>query len=90
MAINATSGLIYPTTMRAKGVGWSNSAGRLGAIAGPLVGGWLLAQGLSTQQFFQFALVPLMVGAVASFGLMKMLARRTRRSAAPVVAGVEP
>jgi AAHS family 4-hydroxybenzoate transporter-like MFS transporter len=80
MAINATSGLIYPTYIRAKGVGWSNAIGRLGAIAGPLLGGWLLAHGLSNHQFFLAAIGPLLVGAVASFVLMKMLGRASRSS----------
>jgi AAHS family 4-hydroxybenzoate transporter-like MFS transporter len=81
MAINATSGLIYPTSIRAKGVGWSNSVGRLGAILGPLLGGWLLAQGLSTQQFFQAAVAPLLVGAGASYVLLRTLRTRRARNA---------
>jgi MFS family permease len=55
--------------------------GRLGAILGPLLGGWLLAQGLSTQQFFQAAVAPLLVGAGASYVLLRTLRTRRARNA---------
>jgi MFS transporter, AAHS family, 4-hydroxybenzoate transporter len=43
--IKALSGLIYPARMRATGSGWALGVARLGAIAGPLVGGLMLARG---------------------------------------------
>src|SRR5260370_24459501 len=33
----------YPSTIRSTGVGWATAAGRLGAIAGPALGGYLLS-----------------------------------------------
>jgi AAHS family 4-hydroxybenzoate transporter-like MFS transporter len=82
MAINATSGLIYSTRLRAKGVGWSNSIGRLGAISGPMIGGGMLALGLSNQTFFLAAVVPLLIGAVGSTVLFVALRRRSEAAQA--------
>jgi AAHS family 4-hydroxybenzoate transporter-like MFS transporter len=39
---NAASGLLYPTAVRARGVGWALGIGRFGSILGPLVGGTLI------------------------------------------------
>ena len=45
----------YDASLRATGVGWSLGAGRLGAVAGPALGGMLIAAGLSTQALFLVA-----------------------------------
>ena len=45
----------YDASLRATGVGWSLGAGRLGAVAGPALGGVLIAAGLSTQALFLVA-----------------------------------
>ena len=41
--LNALSATLYPTGMRATGVGWAFAAGRIGSMAGPAVGGFMLA-----------------------------------------------
>ena len=40
--INATSAMIYPTSIRSNGSGWAFGIGRFGAIAGPVIAGVLL------------------------------------------------
>jgi AAHS family 4-hydroxybenzoate transporter-like MFS transporter len=40
---NALAAMFYPTAMRATGVGWSLGIGRIGAIIGPLLAGFLLS-----------------------------------------------
>ena len=37
-ALNAGAGLIYPTALRANGVGYALGVGRVGSISGPLIG----------------------------------------------------
>jgi len=55
---------LYPTAVRATGVGLTVSIGRVGGIIGPLIGGVLIGMGFSmTFSFIVFA-VPLLVGAV--------------------------
>jgi AAHS family 4-hydroxybenzoate transporter-like MFS transporter len=59
----AAAGLLYPTQFRSKGVGWALAIGRIGAIAGPLLGGQMIKAGLPMQQLFLAASVPMVVGA---------------------------
>jgi AAHS family 4-hydroxybenzoate transporter-like MFS transporter len=72
LGLNAVSGLLYPTAIRSNGVGWANAIGRFGAIAGPMIGGSLIARHLPLQRLFLAPVAPLLVGAVASFVLMRV------------------
>ena len=55
MCIIGLSASFYDTSLRATGVGWSLGAGRVGAVIGPLIGGVLIAAGLSTPALFVVA-----------------------------------
>jgi AAHS family 4-hydroxybenzoate transporter-like MFS transporter len=46
------TGTFYPTTHRALGTGWASGMGKLGSIAAPYVGGWLLASHLPIERTF--------------------------------------
>lgn len=72
-ALNASAGLIYPSSFRPTGVGAALAVGRIGSIMGPLVGGAFIAAGLSTQHMFFLPLVPIGI-AIAATALL--LARR--------------
>ena len=72
LGLNAVSGLLYPTAIRSNGVGWANAIGRFGAIAGPIIGGWLIGRHLPLQRLFLVPVAPMAVGAVASFALMRV------------------
>ena len=59
---------LYPVDIRARGVGWAVGAGRVGAIAGPLVGGLLIGAGLSmASNFIAFALPTIIAGIATLF-----------------------
>jgi AAHS family 4-hydroxybenzoate transporter-like MFS transporter len=73
--LNAAAGRIYPTVMRAHGVGWANAVGRFGSIAGPVIGGILISFNLQVGQLFGFAALPIACAAVACF----LLARQQPR-----------
>jgi AAHS family 4-hydroxybenzoate transporter-like MFS transporter len=67
--INAIASSAYPTEMRATGIGWTAGFGRLVAIAGPAIGGILLAM-----QFSQLAIAivfaaPMLIVAAAALAL---------------------
>lgn len=48
----------YPAPMRGTGIGWTLGIGRLGAILGPIIGGWVLASSLGAGwNFYIFAIV---------------------------------
>lgn len=59
---------VYPTEVRAAGIGWAAGLGRSGAIASPLLAAALLSAGWSMYALFLIFAVPLMVG-----GLMLLL-----------------
>lgn len=71
--INSLSALSYPSTIRATGAGWALGVGRIGTIAGPVLGGLLLDLGVRTQYIFVAASVPVFSVAVmmAIFGRLR-------------------
>lgn len=66
---NALAASLYPTAMRATGVGWAYGIGRIGSIVGPIMGGILLTQQWDMRSLFLLAAVPLVCAAVALAGL---------------------
>lgn len=67
-ALNGTAGLAYPTAARARGLGTALGVGRVGSIVGPLIAGAMVASGVtSARDLFLLPLLPLALGAVASF-----------------------
>jgi MFS transporter, AAHS family, 4-hydroxybenzoate transporter len=72
IAANALAAGFYPTSIRATGVGWALGMGRVGSIAGPLVGGILLAGKWSTAAVFLAAAGAALCAALAAFGLSRL------------------
>ena len=52
MCVVALCATFYETQLRATGVGWLMGAGRIGAILGPILGGVLIARGMSATSLF--------------------------------------
>ena len=63
---NGACGKLYPARMRASGLGWALGIGRLGGIAGPALGGYLLAAGLRPPMIFLSACGFMVIAAVAT------------------------
>ena len=82
---NATAGALYPARMRTCGIGWALGIGRLGGIAAPALGGWLLASGMAPRQIFLSACGFALIAAVAT-GLLAFRGERAEVVAAPEVA----
>ena len=61
----ASSTRLYPTEIRATGVGWGMGAGRLGAIVGPYVGGVLMSLEYSRAINFMFFAIPCVISGFA-------------------------
>ncbi|WCM93344.1 aromatic acid/H+ symport family MFS transporter [Acidovorax sp. NCPPB 2350] len=66
---NALAASIYPTHIRATGVGWALGVGRIGAIVGPLAGGAFLAAAWPASSIILAAAVPALLAAAAVFAL---------------------
>ena len=69
-ALNASAGLIYPPSCRTTGVGAALGLGRIGSLAGPLVGGMVLDSGVPVQQMFYVPVLPLGVAMIATLVLV--------------------
>jgi AAHS family 4-hydroxybenzoate transporter-like MFS transporter len=78
--LNASAGLIYPTALRANGVGYALGVGRVGSIAGPLIGSLLTGLGMPAATFFYVTAIAPLLCAVAVTALLKRL-NRTRQAA---------
>jgi AAHS family 4-hydroxybenzoate transporter-like MFS transporter len=70
IGLNALCGTIYPTYMRATGAGWALGIGRFGAMAGPVVGGYLLEHGFMRPSVLFFTSIPFLFCAAALYGLI--------------------
>jgi len=68
--LNTSAGLIYPVSCRPTGVGAALGFGRIGSLAGPLIGGYVLARHWPSQSLFYVPLLPLAVAAAATMLLI--------------------
>lgn len=68
----AFGGIVYPTEMRATGVGVASAVGRVGAMLGPAIAGHLLATGLGATGVISAAIPCIIISAV----FMLILVRR--------------
>jgi AAHS family 4-hydroxybenzoate transporter-like MFS transporter len=83
---NGTCGKLYPARMRTSGLGWALGIGRLGGIAAPVLGGYLLALGLAPTHIFLSACFFALIAAVAT----ALLALRGSRAEPIGVEAVAP
>ncbi len=68
---NATCGKLYPARMRTSGLGWALGIGRLGGIAAPVLGGYLLSIGMAPPHIFLSACGFAVIAAAAT-GLLAL------------------
>lgn len=69
--INALATFVYPTSLRATGVGWCLGIGRAGSIVGPLVAARLIAHQYTNESLFMFAAVPAAFSSLVILGMAK-------------------
>jgi AAHS family 4-hydroxybenzoate transporter-like MFS transporter len=72
-ALNASSALIYPPSLRSTGVGWGFGIGRIGSIISPSIAGVLVALHWQPGHLFLIAAVPTFVASMTAYVLMTML-----------------
>ncbi len=87
LVLYALAPTLYPTQVRATGVGASVAVGRLGSMAGPLAAGQILAAGAGVGGLLLAASPGLVVAAVAA---MALLGRRAPQTGAAASGGVAP
>lgn len=70
--LNASSAMIYPTSVRSNGSGWAFGVGRVGSVLGPIVGGILIGMKVPLQDLFLWATLPFLVGTAACTALTRL------------------
>jgi benzoate transport len=60
---------IFPAAVRATGTGFSMSIGRIGAVTGPLVAGWLMAAGFQRPVYFTALALPMLIAIACLYTL---------------------
>lgn len=79
-ALNVSAGLIYPPQVRSSGVGWALGIGRLGSVGGALLGGLIVSGVSAARDLFLVPVVPLALGAICAYALMRLRKGRTSKS----------
>jgi MFS transporter, AAHS family, 4-hydroxybenzoate transporter len=69
VGLYAVAARMYPTEIRATGVGYAMGAGRIGGIVGPIVGGILIGVGLSISQNFLVFAIPCVLAGILTMML---------------------
>jgi MFS transporter, AAHS family, 4-hydroxybenzoate transporter len=77
LGLSALAGELYPTFMRATGVGWALGMGRVGSLLSPVLGGMLLSWRWQVSSIFLAVAVPAFLAAVCV--LMVGIFSSTRR-----------
>jgi MFS transporter, AAHS family, 4-hydroxybenzoate transporter len=80
-AVNAVSGMIYPTAFRSNGSGFAFGVGRIGSVSGPVIGGILVGMHLPVEQLYLLAAIPFLICAPACLFFARLYNARfhTRR-----------
>jgi AAHS family 4-hydroxybenzoate transporter-like MFS transporter len=62
--LNALSAIYYPPVIRATGIGWAASVGRIGAILSPMIGGWIIQMQVAPFAVLGLLVIPVAICAV--------------------------
>ena len=73
MSIIALGAIFYPTAIRATGFGWAGAVSRIGAVLGPLAGGWLLATGVGPRTTLGLIAVPALLCIVGTLAMRRSI-----------------
>jgi len=65
IGLYAVAARLYPTRVRATGIGWAIGLGRVGAIMGPSIAGLLIGLGWDRADYFMVLSLPFFIGAIA-------------------------
>lgn len=72
-ALMAIGAIFYPPVMRATGFSWTAAVARIGAVLGPLAGGWVLAAGIAPTEIIALLAIPAGLSALIALTLRRVL-----------------
>jgi AAHS family 4-hydroxybenzoate transporter-like MFS transporter len=90
LGLSALAGELYPTFMRATGVGWSLGMGRIGSLLSPVLGGMLLSWQWQVSSIFLAVAVPAFLAAICVLLVGWFASPRGREAALASSSGVTP
>ena len=76
VGMHSISGIFYPSAYRANGTGWATSIAKIGSVAGPIIGGLILATSFPVRYIYALLAVSPFVVAVMLFAMSRVHARR--------------
>jgi benzoate transport len=74
----ALAAQIYPTDAKTTGVGWAIGIGRLGAVAGPALGGLTISAGFGVFGSFALFAAPMVIAAILTLLVARLCLRPTQ------------
>nr|WP_246327130.1 MFS transporter [Burkholderia guangdongensis] len=86
-AVNALTATLYPTSLRATGVGWSLGVGRAGSIIGPVLAGRLIELHWSNTALFVAAAVPALASCLMLVALAGVAGGNRTDGSLPILNG---
>ena len=82
IALNAVSGMVYPTFIRATGTGSAFAAARIGALIGPAIAGLLVAMKVPLHMIFLVGALPMLAAGAFTFMLERSMTPESAREMA--------
>ena len=83
LSLTAFIANFYPTAIRGTGIGWGQAMGRIGSLAGPLVGGYLLSRHVTMPQLLQIVSLAALASSAALLALMIFFKDASRAATGP-------
>ncbi len=75
--MHSICGLYYPSAYRSNGAGWAISVAKIGAVAGPIAGGQLLAAGFSVRTIYALLAIAPVLFAICSLALGRVYSQQS-------------
>jgi AAHS family 4-hydroxybenzoate transporter-like MFS transporter len=85
--MHSICGMFYPSAYRGNGAGWATSVAKIGSVAGPMVGGWVLSTSLPVHNIFAVLAVCPAVFAICIYAVGRIHRRILGREALVVQVG---
>jgi benzoate transport len=79
---------VFPAAVRATGTGFSMSMGRVGAVMGPLLAGWLITVGFGRPVYYAALALPMLFAIACLYSLRALDTSPTVATAEPAVGSV--
>jgi AAHS family 4-hydroxybenzoate transporter-like MFS transporter len=74
MAFIALGAIFYPPAIRVTGFGWAGAVSRVGAVLGPLAGGWIIATGIAPRMMLGLIAVPALLCIAGTLAMRRSVA----------------